>query len=131
MRINYIFHKKIVTCVTRAKVTIYNFISGILLQSLVPRHRFLNLSIRPIKTECRVQKCWDDHFRFLHPSLSSECLNILSRFKTLWTCFACVELCRITLWSARHNFFLDRNSLWLLDMGTSQYFSWKLNYLVF
>ena len=57
MRINYIFHKKIVTCVTRAKVTIYNFISGILLQSLVPRHRFLNLSIRPIKTECRVQKC--------------------------------------------------------------------------
>ena len=33
-----------------------------------------------------------------------------------------------TLWSTRHNFFGDRNSPWLLDMGTSWYFSWKLNY---
>ena len=32
------------------------------------------------------------------------------------------------LWNARHYFFKDRNSLWLLDMGTSWYFSWKLNY---
>ena len=35
---------------------------------------------------------------------------------------------RISLWSARHNFFGEGNSLWLLDMGTSWYFSWKLNY---
>ena len=33
-----------------------------------------------------------------------------------------------SLWSARHNFFGEGNSLWLLDMGTSWYFSWKLNY---
>ena len=33
-----------------------------------------------------------------------------------------------TLWSARHNFFGEWNSPWLLDMGTSWYFSWKLNY---
>jgi len=34
----------------------------------------------------------------------------------------------LSLWSARHNFFGEGNSLWLLDMGTSWYFSWKLNY---
>ena len=28
----------------------------------------------------------------------------------------------------RHNFFGEGNSLWLLDMGTSWYFSWKLNH---
>ena len=33
-----------------------------------------------------------------------------------------------TLWSARHNFFREGNSPWLLDMGTSWYFSWKLIY---
>ena len=33
-----------------------------------------------------------------------------------------------TLWSAWHNFFGEGNSLWLLDMGTSWYFSWKMNY---
>ena len=82
-------------CNKRAKVTIYNCtISLVELRNTftVPRHRLLNLLIIPIKTECRVQKCWVDHWRFLHPSLSSEYLNILSRFKTLWTCFV---LCRI------------------------------------
>ena len=38
------------------------------------------------------------------------------------------QLSHTALWNARHYFVGDRNSPWLLDMGTSWYFSWKLNH---
>ena len=51
--------------------------------------------------------------------------RIYEHFVRTCVCVMCID---ISLWNARHYFFKDRNSLWLLDMGTSWYFSWKLNY---
>ena len=45
---------------------------------------------------------------------------------TIWWCAERKWI--ITLWNMRHNYFRDQNSAGCLDMGTSWYFLWKLNY---
>ena len=82
-----------------------------------------------MKETIRLNHCWlnncssallsHEHWSLLIPNKSSQ---------QRWLTASLLHCVWTQLWNARHYFFGDRNSPWLLDMGTSWYFSWKLNY---